>query len=696
MALLWIWIWLTLPDQVLLSGPDHCGGHESSSSPNGSPLLQSLQCYNDYKSHVDCKWKAPTNMTVHLWLKEDEDGSRKLCVPLRSENATEDGVVKCRYETPLFAMSVNHTMFFVNNQTASLCSSSKHISKDLVQHLRARPPENLTVSEESDGSHLLRWSSPYPPSSSLSQNLTYEVSFRTQDGDAWNNQEVENTSMKLERQRLLPGRRYEAKVRTRAALGRWSEWTPVVIWKTGDDIGHVPPLDCVLLGEKRVMCSWEVSRELAYLITYRLTCRHNQTARFKTCCTKPAVSSDARGNEVRYSCPLTDVDPERLQLRLRPTHNTKTFTLHKNIQPDSPEQVKVQEENGDWVVEWSAPAGTPLNLLYQVWYYSTKYRGSSVQLNISEGSTSVTILGTSLIPLQAYEVKVRSLVAPGSGSTLEGIPSEWSAPANWTSNEATWSVSKLIYCFIGVLAVVVFLTLYNAIPVCRRKLESWVNSVPSPGKSKMLSEIKSPPWLTFVQSEKTSCSNIQYLDSLSTCSSDALLWPTKNTEKMCADQNRSCWNYDNLPSPADNGLDASSMSFSGPYIVCQASGSMLIKFQQEEVNETSPNEAAPCFPAPCPLYDKDYVCLPNRALSRSTEDLTSHSSSGPVWYNIPEQDQHHLNATPQPVSSENTSNFKEPTMNNQLSEYTPGPLPSWPQEGTKSGYCQLPSSFTAA
>lgn len=137
--------------------------------------------------------------------------------------------------------------------------------------MRARPPENLTVSEESDGSRLLRWSSPYPPSSSLSKNVTYQLSFRTQAEDTWTvssqhiephyiddeswqskpavallkltphhihlstqKQTVANTSLKLERQRLLPGRRYEARVRARAALGRWSEWTPLVIWKTGD------------------------------------------------------------------------------------------------------------------------------------------------------------------------------------------------------------------------------------------------------------------------------------------------------------------------------------------------------------------------------------------------------------------------------------------------------------------------------
>uniref|UniRef100_A0A3Q2SWE7 Interleukin-3 receptor class 2 subunit beta n=1 Tax=Fundulus heteroclitus TaxID=8078 RepID=A0A3Q2SWE7_FUNHE len=664
-----------------------------------SPWLRSLQCHNDYRSHVECKWKAPTNPTLQVWVKEASDRSSELCVPVEAENATEDGVVRCKYETPVFTMGINHTVFFTDNRTTSLCSSSQHTPQDLARHLRARPPGNLSVSEGSNGSRTLRWSSPYPPASSLNENLTYQLSFRAQAEDRWTIETVENTSLTVETQRMLPGRRYEARVRSRAGLGWWSEWSPVVVWRTADDLGQVPSLHCVLEGEKQVMCSWEVSRELARLITYQLAWRHNHTSQFERRCLNPAVTDDARGTEVRYSCPLTDVDPERLQLRLLPTHNAKTFVAHKHIRPDSPQRVKVREENGDWVVEWSAPATAPIVLFYQVWYYSAKHQGSSVQLNISDGSTCVTILGTSLIPLQDYEVKVRSLVAPGHGSSYEGIPSEWSNPVNWTSNEATWSVTKLIYFFSGLIAAAACLALYHTVPVCQKKVVSWVDSVPSPGKSKILSEIKSSPSPTLMQSERTFICSMPYLDNISTCSTDALLWSTDGTEKKCEDQDGSCWKCENFTSPADdvNNLDKSSMSFSGPYIFCQASGPMSVKVRQNEMSETSSDEAAPLVPAPCPPNDKDYVCLPGQTLSRSTEDLTSRGSSGPEWTDSPQQDQHRTNATLRPAQAEGLQpRFEEPTVKDQPSEYTSGPLPSWPQEGAKFGYCQLPAPFTAA
>jgi len=61
-------------------------------------------------------------------------------------------------------------------------------------------------------------------------------------------------------------------------------------------------------------------------------------------------------------------------------------------------------------------------------------QGSPVLLNISEGSTSLSILGASLASSQHYQVKVRSLVVP---IHYEGIPSDWTHPVDWTSQEGT-------------------------------------------------------------------------------------------------------------------------------------------------------------------------------------------------------------------------------------------------------------------
>lgn len=45
-----------------------------------------------------------------------------------------------------------------------------------------------------------------------------------------------------------------------------------------DVSGWRPPgLQCVLLGEKEVKCSWEVSADVSQVITHQLLCRRNHT-----------------------------------------------------------------------------------------------------------------------------------------------------------------------------------------------------------------------------------------------------------------------------------------------------------------------------------------------------------------------------------------------------------------------------------
>ncbi|XP_072225687.1 cytokine receptor common subunit beta [Leuresthes tenuis] len=688
MALFWALLWSVLPTMALFSGLDHCGFQERSSSQTASSLLESLQCYNDYATHVHCKWKRHSSAALQLWFKTKK--SSELCVPLDAANAAEPESVHCRYETKLFAIAIHHTVFFLDNNTMTVCSSVPHQSAALSQHLRARPPVNLSSFEAGDGGQRLQWSSPYPPSSSLNKDLTYQLGYRTQAQDFWTVENVTTTSVTLERRLLLPGHRYEARVRAQASMGQWSDWSPVVIWQTKDDFGQVPTLHCILEGEREVMCSWEVNTELANIISYQLACRHKQTTPSARCCLNQTVSLGLTGTAVRYSCALTAEDPEDLQLELLPTHNAKTFKAHQHIRPNPPQQVKVKEKHNNWMVEWTSiePASI-LRLSYQVYYYRTEDEGSAVMLNISEASTWATILGTSLSPLQEYQVKVRSLVVPGHGSRFEGIPSEWTDPVKWTSNKAIWSFPSMIYVLITVFVVTIFLTLYCTIPACQRKVMLWVDSVPSPGKSKILSEIKSASCQTLMQSEKTSYCKVQHLDSLSTCSSDALLWPSKGTEKKYLDQDEKWWKSDNLTSTVEkvDSNDTSCLSFSGPYIFCQVSPSTprSVNVQTEErYQETSSDISVSPVPVPASLYGEGYVWLPSRAVLRSTQDLTfqSNESTSSQWCDSAEQDHDCPNSTSRPIQSEDQSSPSESTIQDQPPEYTSETFSPWPQMST--------------
>lgn len=57
--------------------------------------------------------------------------------------------------------------------------------KLFFQTVRAKPPVKLSFDNASDGGWRLTWSSPYPSSSSLNKNITYEISYRKDGESDW-------------------------------------------------------------------------------------------------------------------------------------------------------------------------------------------------------------------------------------------------------------------------------------------------------------------------------------------------------------------------------------------------------------------------------------------------------------------------------------------------------------------------------
>lgn len=698
MALCWrIALWSALLRAALPSSPHRCAVDESGSTKSESPLLRSLQCYNDYMSHVHCHWRNETGKKLQLWFKSDK--KREQCLPDTTQPATESETEQCSYKTKPFFIGIEHAAYFLEETTETLCSHGSRQKLELSKHLRAKPPVGLSFDDAGDRGWRLTWSSPYSSSSSLNKNITYEISYRKDGQSDWTTKGITTTSVKLEKQSLHSDCKYEARVRARVTVGQWSHWSPVLAFYTGEGAWQTPRLHCVLAAEKEVACSWEVSTEVAHFISYQLACLPHKTAP-ERCCNNPTASYDLGGRVFRYSCSLTVENPELLLLELQPVHNTKIFMVNRNIRPPPPVQVTGKKKASSWLVEWTAPPmPVDIKLLYELCYYRKQEQNCVVQ-SVPAGSTSYNILESSLAPSQDYQVKVRSLVAPGDNFSYEGIPSEWSHPADWTSREAAWAVHP-IYFFIAMCVTGAFLVMYCTIPACQRKAILWVESVPSPAKSKILSEFKSPYSPTLAQCEITSMCKEQQLDSLSTCSSDASLWQNKGGERMYSDQDEGCWKCDNNPDCAEDPStpqQSSSVSFSGPYIFCQPPETNS-RSADEEREESEPPPDDPASPPPFDfnLYGAGYVCLPKGSASRSTQDLVSHSDANAPAPDRAEQDH--------PVTAEASAETDlqpgsvAPTSSPQLSAHASWPVAAgWPQGGTveSSGYFHLPAAPESA
>ncbi|XP_061741091.1 cytokine receptor common subunit beta isoform X2 [Nerophis ophidion] len=665
MPLYWVMIMGMLPRLAVLAVGDGCTLHNTHSAHD--VLMQSLQCHNDYESYVHCKWREDPHIPASLQLWFMREGGREPCEPTSTELQLEDGhrTAECKYETRSFSIGIEHTAFF--HKDGVLCPSVPHKPLERYHHLRARTPVDLAAHDTGDGNVLLNWSSPYPAQSSLTKNLLYQVSYRPEREDTWTIRNETNTSVTLDMRMLRQGCRFEARVRDVANIGQWSHWSPVVTWWNKEDSRQFPSLHCVLDGEKKVTCSWEVSRELDHLISYHLACQHDNTTQSEKCCVKPTVTFDPSRPLVRYSCSLTVANFSHLLLQ--PTRNAKTFKANTHIHPRPPQQVKVREKDNNWVVEWTQPStASKIRLYYQVQYYRAQNQNSSVLLNISEGSTSVTIPGSSLSPSQHHQVQVRSLVVPGEGSQYKGKPSNWTEALEWTSHPATWPSTIMVYCFIGLFVVIVFCVFYFTIPQCHSKMTLWVSSIPSPGKSKALSEIQCATNRALI--DYTYICKVQHMDSVSTSSSSSLVRPSEDAENKDLEQDRQDRKCNSLPLPAV-GVNNSDLRvhFSGPYILLQSVDSKCSCEVTEEKDETpshGPDSQSSMF---FTQYGDGYLC----------QDLVSHSGANTNTQRCEQRQQ----------CVDNTAPDNQPTGSDPPPAYNSGP--SWPTIRA-SGYCFVPSS----
>lgn len=134
------------------------------------------------------------------------------CLPNITQRATESQIDQCWYRTTRFNIGINLTVYFLEGTTEIICSKNSPQPLEVTKHceftvcslenrdqtsripantnslcftVRAKPPVKLSFDNASDGGWRLTWSSPYPFSSSLNKNITYEISYRKDGESDW-------------------------------------------------------------------------------------------------------------------------------------------------------------------------------------------------------------------------------------------------------------------------------------------------------------------------------------------------------------------------------------------------------------------------------------------------------------------------------------------------------------------------------
>ncbi|KAL7860547.1 hypothetical protein AOLI_G00168960 [Acnodon oligacanthus] len=648
-----------LPLLVLSSEVQQCSLQSTTS--HGIPMLDSLQCYNDFTSHMRCTWEEDPH--THLKLLIAKEQFKAECVSEGLGVLLPNGK---RYRSCVYKTKIFHWGELTVYSTTSC--PSKAATLNIAQHGKVLSPVNVRE-KKVDGGRTLSWSNPYPSTSPLTKSLTYQVKYRRH-GHDWTVVDDINTTQWVIKELELPGYEYEARVRARGRVGLWSNWSPSVSWITEEE--GVFNLQCVIV-ESGVLCSWKVKREHAQFLSFYL-CSHTNGSSPE--CRHCVNHINQPGHAVLdFTCLVVSSEPEMLTMELKSVCNSKNFANPSNIQPPHVNPLQVSKKDGIWNLTWSRPnVSEHLSLSYQLQLYNND-TGDLTLFSLTEGDFCLSLTPSNLRPTNTYMAQVRALP---SGS-FSGRPSDWSDPVYFKSDPAS-SVAAIIYTMTAVLVAMFFLILYKALPSCHRRLELWKVSIPSPLKSRVLKEmsIKSSPAVwgnLYSEKEKTSVCIMQPSDNPIICKSSISEYPLLPY-------------IDNLIKlDCTHGLDHSSsyiegsgmsvkstMSFTGPYILCQQDSSL----QSETLNTSFYSSST---------FKKDSRSIINENATNSLAANGGYVSSPPTS----------LPSTEHSASSDNTATGGTNPGPLQLPEddppaYTPNPTAKpGVLFSNPSGYCLMPN-----
>ncbi|XP_051994794.1 cytokine receptor common subunit beta-like isoform X2 [Xyrauchen texanus] len=613
-----------------ITSADQCRLHDVTSG-SGSPVMDSLQCYNDYLTHARCTWEEEAHVHLHtagntssqtltIWVNKELETR---CVSDGLGVLLSNGKVShsCRYNSTRFSKSTSHTLYF------KVPCVSKNTTFRVAQLGKVLSPIDLTEKVDGRG-HLLSWRNPYPPSSNITRTLVYQLQYRRYGSEWIVVDKISASKYIIDKKSLLQGYSYEARVRAHVAIGLWSDWSPLVSWRTHND-GFFN-LQCVIEGETIVTCSWQMKTEHSHFISYHLCGHENNSSLAFECCINPLLKfSDAELSE--FSCSLKTSDPHLLTVKMSPVYFSRIFKTSKHIQLPRPDPVKVGVTDGIVKLTWSLPkVYQTLNFQIQLQIWTNK---SLVSYNLTNGDRKFEIPSRNLNHSTRYQAHIRLLHIPGDGYVVR--PSEWSQSTPFITDPASWSITTIIYVLVIAFVAVLFIILYNALPACHRRMELWKGSIPSPINSRVMEEmIKSSSGWPNLQSEKekTSMCVLQITDDISICQSSVSGEPLLlHSEDMSLDTTIVTMGWsdgsNHLCSYDGEGMchDKSGISFTGPYILCCEDAS-----PQDKIFDVSSEGDVTCVPGKpensAPI-NGGYIMTPPTLMPESQDSAPSKNST---------------------------------------------------------------------
>ncbi|XP_075434310.1 cytokine receptor common subunit beta-like isoform X2 [Ascaphus truei] len=470
----------------------------------GTTLLDSLQCDNDYHSHVTCTWKENqlsrqfVNMSLYRW---DTSGRQNgTCHPTEpARTILSDLLWTCH--TPrkqsTFIVSLVEKYTFLPDRNLE---SHIHLNLSNKDSMQVGAPI-IYINEV--GNLLLWWKDPY---SLTPENQTQcDVNYK-QESETWEDSssgECVQPWGVIRKDLLAPGVRFVARVRTKPRYeDRWGNWSSeVLLERQTADEARPQNLRCTAVGDTLLTCSWEVRLEVAGSVSFSLFYKHHLSGREVE--NPPSCRQEVPGRPyLSCRCDITTADWDPLELhviRVRPKQEVKRCQVCLHIRVPAGNITMEAAAEGIYKASWSRPDHLSGNWYYQLCYGKVA-PGREMQpvakegspdclnrlINITNGHPERSFsLSKHLEPSSLYYIKVRKRVAEDKpDDCFNGPWSEWSLEHKWRTSAVT--DLRGLYALIPICAIVFMACCLYGYTYLARSKKKWEDMTPNPGQSKLM------------------------------------------------------------------------------------------------------------------------------------------------------------------------------------------------------------------
>ncbi|CAN0053226.1 unnamed protein product [Bubo scandiacus] len=494
--------------------------------------MKSLSCYNDYNSQMTCTWmehsEAHALVGMILYHRRDIMENKEMLCKRQPENdlrEAPDSYVHwvCRNTTDNFGIGVDDIYSFKPNKILQA-----ELIVNLFQNVQTLPPQNLSVILMRSGDVLLTWKAA-DGSQGLGNALEYEVTYKRQ-WESWEKAAsllFSNTTLcHLSRDNLVPGSSYVARVRARPGRasgfsGQYSEWSTEASWETPE--GGLQPrnLRCFFNGADRLMCSWEVKKEIITSVLFGLFFRATLVSAEEEC---SPVHERALPNTpyVVQSCEISvsnSSSQSQYRVSVRAKTEEKLIEAYKNIKVLPPANVSVTvTESQEYELRWTKHT-LGYNFIkqrYQVEYWkNNQYEKTLQKLNISNDEPPFIFSQQMLASSTEYRAKMRARV--NTPLDYEGPWSEWSEEFTWKTENVLPPV--VLPVVLPALIITLLIVAYCSYKYFLRRRKMWEEKIPNPSKSLLiqsyLGKVHLGNWPTSSQLDLNKCNLSEKMEQAS-------------------------------------------------------------------------------------------------------------------------------------------------------------------------------------